>query len=178
MVSRRTFLKSSLIFGGIITAGSIVYWKIPADILLADMEKLNLKFFNAQDQIVLTAIIPVILSGSDATRQSVLMVIKNMDNAIQFLPMKSQQELRDLFSLLANKLARAMLAGIWSSWKMASAAEISLFLISWQNSFFDLLQTGYQGLTQLVFGNYYAEPVSWKHLDYPGPPILTGITIT
>ncbi len=172
MITKRTFLKSSFILGGALTVGSLVYWKIPADELLADMKKLPLTFFNSDDQIVLTAIIPVMLAGTDINKKTVVQTILNMDASIQFLSLTDQSELRDLFTMLANKLGRALLAGVWSSWHTATAEDIAQFLADWQNSFLDLLQVGYQGLTQLVMGNYYSESTSWSHLDYPGPPLL------
>ncbi len=172
MITKRTFLKSSLILGGSVALGTLVYWKIPADELIADLDKLPLKFFTADDQIVLSAIIPVMLSGTGINKETAIRTIINMDASIQFLSLTAQSELRDLFNLLANKLGRALLAGIWSTWRTASPEDIIQFLRGWQNSFMELLQIGYQGLTQLVFGNYYSESSSWVHLDYPGPPSL------
>lgn len=172
MITKRTFLKSSLILSGAVAAGTLVYWKIPADELLSDMEKLPLLFFSDDDQIVLSAIIPVMLDGTSDNKQAVIQTIINMDASIQFLSLSAQSELRDLFNLLANKLGRALLAGVWSSWQRASTEDIVQFLKYWQNSFMDLLQIGYQALTQLVFGNYYSESTSWSQLDYPGPPSL------
>ncbi len=170
MVSRRKFLKSSLIAGGVISTGLVFYSQIPADEISDKLATMDLEFFNEDDQIVLMAIVPVILAGTDANAEMVARVIDNMDKGILHLSLKTQKELRELFDLLANKLARAVVVGIWSSWSTATAEDIVKFLISWQNSSLDLLQIGYQGLKQLTLGSYYSELESWPRIGYAGPP--------
>jgi len=172
MISRRSFIKSSLILGGVISTGAVFYSQIPLDEITQELKNSKLKFLNQNDIVVLLAIIPVLLSGANFNPTKIITVIQNIDDNIQVLSMKSQSELRDLFDLLSSKLGRALMAGIWSSWSHASKPELVKFLIDWQNSFFDLFQVGYQGLKQLVVANYYAEEDSWSQIGYDGPPVL------
>ncbi len=172
MTSRRNFLKSSLVVGGVITTGTIFYWQIPVDEIAEKLKQSNLKFLTENDVVVLLAIIPVLLSGSNINENKIIKVIGNIDNNIQLLSETTKKETRELFDLLSGKLGRAVLAGIWSSWSHATKPEIVEFLISWQNSFLDLFQVGYQGLKQLVVANYYADEENWIEIDYAGPPVL------
>jgi len=172
MINRRTFLKSSLIAGGIISTGAVFYSQIPVDEISEDLKNFKLKFLTENDVIVLLAIIPVLLQGTDINAQKIKKVIQNIDANTQIFSIKSQTELRELFDLLSGKLGRAMIVGIWSSWQHATAAEINKFLISWQNNFTDLLQIGYQGLKQLVVANYYSDEENWQQIGYAGPPVL------
>ena len=172
MVSRRKFLKYSLIAGGTVAAGATFYATIPVDEISQKLKSLDLKFFNDNDEYVLLTIIPVILQGTQADAEVYATVIKNMDDTIQTLPLRVQTELRELMDILASKLARATLIGIWAPWRQASPEQISEFLTSWRNSFIDLLQVGYQGLKSLVLGSYYAESNSWQSIGYMGPPNL------
>ena len=172
MINRRTFIKSSLIAGGVIAAGTVFYSQIPVDEISEDLKNSDLKFLTENDVIVLLAIVPVLLHGTDLNPGKIKTVIRNIDANTQILSIKSQSELRELFDLLSGKLGRAMIVGIWSSWQHASTEEINKFLISWQNSFTDLLQVGYQGLKQLVIANYYSDEENWQQIGYAGPPVL------
>jgi hypothetical protein len=172
MINRRKFLKSSLIAGGVVSTGIIFYAQIPVDEISENLKNSKLKFLSESDVIVLLAIIPVLLQGTELTAKKINTVILNIDNSTAFLSKNSRTELRELFDLLSSKLARAVIVGIWSSWEHATTKEINHFLISWQNSFSDLLQIGYQGLKQLVMANYYSEEENWQQIGYPGPPVL------
>lgn len=172
MFSRRQFLKYSLIAGGTLATGVAFYTQIPTDEIAEKLLNAKLNFFTQDDEYVLMAIVPAILVGTQANSDMVVKVIQNMDSTIQTLPLKTQKELRELFDLLANKLARVTVASVWASWSSATNEEISQFLLSWQNSFIDLLQIGYQGLKQLTLGSYYAESNTWQQIGYSGFPKL------
>jgi len=171
-MKRRSLLKYSLIAGGAAASGALVYSQIPYDEIDQEITQLDFEFFDQQDQIVLTAIIPIMLVGTNQSPKQIAQVIVNMDQAILFLSKQTQKELRELFDLLANKLGRVVLVGIWSSWRTANAEQLIEFLNDWRDSYIDLIQIGYQGLKQLVVGNYYADAESWSQIGYPGPPKL------
>lgn len=176
MMHRRAFLKKLLILGSVLTVGTTGYWTIPEDQKESPFAEMTTQFFKSDDLYVLLAILPVMLAGNPMSDATFRRVIDNMDQSILLLSEKSQLELRQLFDLLGQKLARVIATGIWQNWKAASANEIAQFLENWRDSFLDLLQTGYQGLHQLVMGNYYADSNHWQWLDYPGPPKLTTTT--
>jgi len=171
-MKRRSLLKYSLITGGAVTTGSLLYSQIPFDEVQNKISELDLTFFDHQDLSVLLAIIPVILAGTQLSSKQLTQVIQSMDSGIQLLSLQTQKELRELFDLLANKLGRVILTGVWASWRTANAAQLIEFLNDWRNSYLELLQVGYQGLKQLVIGHYYAEPEHWKQIGYTGPPKL------
>jgi len=171
-MKRRSLLKFAAITGGAAATGALIYSQIPFDEISDEIADLELDFFQQDDKAVLLAVVPVILAGTDLSSKQVINVIKNMDTGIQYLSLQTQKKLRELFDLLANKLGRLMLTGIWASWRSASAEQLIEFLNEWRNSYMDLLQVGYQGLKQLIVGHYYAEPEHWTKIGYPGPPKL------
>ncbi len=172
MVSRRTFIKSSLIAGGVLSAGAIFYSQIPDDEFSIEKQQLNLKFLNESDILVLLALVPVIVAGNELTPEKINNTIKNIDNSILLLSEKTRLELRELFDLLSSKLGRAVIVGIWASWNHAKAEDVVEFLQDWQNSFINLFQIGYLGLKELVCAGYYCEKDNWQQIGYAGPPLL------
>jgi hypothetical protein len=75
-----------------------------------------------------------------------------------------------LFDVLALGLTRGPLTGVWGSWENASATDVRSFLNRWQNSSLGLLKMGHASILQLVMLAWYAQPESWAHCGYPGPP--------
>jgi len=171
--TRRTILKSSL-WGSLAIASGISIWQLS---LTESVEALEgddhpYRFLTLDERMLLWALIPAYLypavqQGDDKLK---LVILQNIDGAINGLPQSTQDELRQLFSLLSFQLSKALVAGIWTRWNKASIDSLQFFLASWQESYLALLRTGYLGLHQIIMGSYYGEPMSWQLIGYPGPP--------
>ncbi|MCW9027383.1 MAG: hypothetical protein OQJ80_00490 [Kangiella sp.] len=171
--TRRTILKSSL-WGSLAIASGISIWQLS---LTESVEALEgddhpYRFLTLDERMLLWALIPAYLypavqQGDDKLK---LVILQNIDGAISGLPQSTQDELRQLFSLLSFQLSKALVAGIWTRWNKASIDSLQFFLASWQESYLALLRTGYLGLHQIIMGSYYGEPMSWQLIGYPGPP--------
>ena len=122
---------------------------------------------------VIAAIAPVTLglalpaSNRDA---ALTRTVDAVETAIDGLSLPAQQEIGELFDLLAFAPTRILAAGVWADWPAASAADIGQFLEYWRHSRFDLLKSGYAALHDLIFGAWYAAPENWPAIGYPGPP--------
>ena len=46
---------------------------------------------------------------------------------------------------------------------------MSAFLQEWRFHRIDMLQTAYHALHDLIIGSWYADPVTWQAIGYPGP---------
>ncbi len=126
---------------------------------------------------IVAAIAPIMLAGAlpddaPAHDNAVVQVVAGFDTAVAALPLAVQDEVRQLFSLLGFPLTRALAAGVTSSWSSASADQIAGFLKRWQFSSNALLRSGYQALHQLILASWYANPLSWRRIGYPGPPAV------
>lgn len=124
---------------------------------------------------VLTALVPVMLTGAlpaagEAREALIVRTVAGVDKAIAGLSLATQREVGELFDLLAFPPTRMLAAGIWSPWPKATPEAIGNFLESWRHSRFDLLQSGYAALHDLIFGAWYARPDTWAAIAYPGPP--------
>jgi hypothetical protein len=172
LLARRQFIKTG-IAGGLLLAAVAVLHK-PLD----RIGKLALVDGNPLDpslRTVVRAIAPVMLQGvfpaADPLRAAALeRIVKDVALAVGALGATAQKEVTELFALLAFAPTRIAIAGITTGWDEASVADIESFLRSWQNSRLDLLKSGYQALHDLVLGAWYADPVSWAAIGYPGPP--------
>ncbi|MCO7224470.1 hypothetical protein [Pleionea sp. CnH1-48] len=165
-----TLTSASLLCGGVIVNQ---YWQSEDyEQLLEDEHSYG--FLQQEDRIILLALAPVILGPSllqnwQQKRVPLSRMTKNVDLAIGFLPARTQQELRELFDLLWNRLGKLLLAGVWASWSSASQNTLNDFLTGWRESWLPLLNSGYLGIQQLVMAAYYSEKPSWEMCGYDGP---------
>lgn len=174
MPSRRTFIKTG-IAGGLLLATAALFQKS-----LDRLGKQALVAGNPLDPSldkVVRAIAPVLLQGpfpaSGAERGAALdRIARDVAAAVAALSASAQQEVAELFALLAFAPTRIAAAGLSSPWEQATAAEIDDFLRGWQHSRIGLLNSGYQALHDLVLGAWYADPQSWAAIGYPGPPAV------
>jgi hypothetical protein len=123
---------------------------------------------------VLSAVLPALLYGAlpqdttlaqEALRRSKTAVIDFMP----FLPQRQQQELNQLFNLLANRLSQLALTGHFARLDGLSISQRLDVLHSWRDSYLLLLQQAYHGLRELLYGAYYGQPEHWQALHYTAP---------
>lgn len=122
---------------------------------------------------MLRALIPVLLEGAvppAGMGDAVSAALHGVDHNLQHLSPELLKLTVQLFDVLAMGLTRGPLTGIWGAWENASPADIQHFLQRWQNSSLSLLRMGHASLLQLVMMAWYAQPQSWAHCGYPGPP--------
>lgn len=173
--TRRRILKGSL-WGGLAIASGVSFWQLSLteSVEALESDDYPYRFLSLDERLLLWALIPAYLypavqQSDDASK---FVVLRNIDGAISGLPQSTQDELRQLFSLLSFQLSKALVAGVWTRWNKASIDSLQFFLASWQESYLALLRTGYLGLHQIIIGSYYGEPMSWSSIGYPGPPEL------
>lgn len=93
--------------------------------------------------------------------------------AIAGLPLASQRELRELFDLLQQPLARRAL-GLSPGWHQATAEEVAAMLQRWRFSRLLLLRSAYQGLHSLLYAAWYGDDHSWAGIGYALPASIKG----
>lgn len=119
---------------------------------------------------VLAAIVPVILAGALRPGSTdAAAAVERTAAAVAGLPLSTQQEVRDLFALLALAPARRLLAGVPDGWAEARPQDVAAFLQGWRVHRVKLLRGAYQALHDLVTGPWYAHESSWAAIGYPGP---------
>lgn len=169
---RRRFLKVGLLGSAVLVAasGGLALRRQPGrcDACL---------WLHKGDQQFLQAVIPVMLAGAlpDKDKQRIRAlneIIDGFDQTVAHFPPSIRAEIRQLLWLLQSPLTRPLLTGTWSSWKKSNAADVNEFLEAWKNSRLDLLRVGYTALHDLVAGAWYANPMSWQRIHYPGAPQL------
>lgn len=170
---RRKILKGAL-WGSLAIASGVSLWQLSLteSVEVVEADQYPYRFLNVDERLLLWAIIPAYLypaldKDDEASR---FLVLRNIDGAISGLPQSTQDELRQLFSLLSFQLSKALMAGIWTRWNQAGIDSLQSFLSSWRESYVALLRGGYLGLHQIIVGSYYGEPMSWQDIGYPGPP--------
>jgi hypothetical protein len=127
---------------------------------------------------IIRALVPVVLAGSlpaDAAERTTAIeeTLEAFARAVSGLAPAIQEEIGEMLSLLSFAPTRLAMAGIGSSWRDASAADITAFLQDWRTSRFELKRAGYRALTQLIQGAWFDNPRAWRLIGYPGPPALS-----
>jgi len=128
---------------------------------------------------IVRALVPVVLEGAlppeeSSRAKAIDETVDAFDRAVAGLAPAIQEELAQMFSLLAFPPTRLAMTGIFSSWREAKAGEIAAFLEAWRRSRFELKRAGYRALAQLIQGAWYDNPLAWKVTGYPGPPDLAA----
>ncbi len=173
MISRRTFITAGLLG---VTALATARWLRGPHSPPGDA---SLPMLDADAQAILRAIVPVLLAGALPTegvarRLAVAETVRGIDVAVAGLAPAAQEELRQLFALLALPPARLAIARVPSPWNEASEADVRACIDRFRRSSFQLLRSAYGALHQLTFGAWYGNPPSWPRIGYPGPPDLSA----
>lgn len=164
-MDRRQFILSGIALAAAASLGaglSIYGWR---QSLNADDNNRNL---------VLSAILPALLYGAlprDASLAA--MELERTKAAVNdfllFLPLRQQQELHQLFNLLANHISQLGLTGHLTQLVDLSIQQRLALLDSWRDSYLGILQQAYHGLRELLYGAYYGQPEHWQALAYTAP---------
>ena len=171
-LSRRNLLKVGFGFTAATTCAAI----LPGLSGCSSSDKLaatGMKFLNAGDVAMFSALIPVVVSDVAALdaaqkKQTINTVLNNIDAACSALVAHQQAELRKLMDLLAVGLLRRLLTGV-GDWRAASPQDIENFLTRWRSSRFATLTAGVNALMKLCAVAYYVLPQAWPAVGYPGP---------
>ena len=165
--TRRTFLKAGLLSAALLAAGGgwyrVTHPAPPRGFVL-----------DGEARAALDAIVPAILAGAlpDAPAdkaRAIAATTERVHQTICGLPLAAQQEVQDLFGLLALAPARRLLTGIPHGWAEAREVDVAAFLQDWRVHRFALLRTAYAALHDLVLGGWYSDPAHWDAIGYPGP---------
>lgn len=170
VLSRRRLLQAGLAgAAALAVAGGVAWFRRRADAMPRALDR------DARE--IVRAIVPAMLAGalpaagSERTR-AIDETVAAVDRAVAGLPPASRGELGQLFALLALSIGRRVFAGVPSPWAEASPDEIDAFLVAWQSSAWTLKRSAYDALHQLVVAAWYANPLAWPAVGYPGPPSL------
>ena len=173
MISRRTFIITGLLGA---TALATARWLRGPNAPPGDA---SFRALDADAQTILLAIVPVLLAGAlpasaEAKHLAVAETVKGIDVAVSGLAPSAQEELRQLFALLALPPARLAIARVSEPWSQASEADVRACLDRFRRSSLTLLRSAYGALHQLTFAAWYGNKAAWSRIGYPGPPDLSA----
>lgn len=174
MLTRRTFLKTGIVGGALLTVVAIL--QKPLD-RMGKRALVNAYPMNNSQGRVIAAIAPVMLGSALPTEavareQAIKRAVEAVAVAVGSLSASTQTEVAELFALLVFPPARIALAGVNVPWDQATETDVAAFLTKWRNSPLDLLKSGYMALHDLVLGSWYADSAAWPDIGYPGPPLV------
>ncbi len=95
--------------------------------------------------------------------------LQRLDDALAAFPTSVQTELSQLLAILAAAPGRVAFAGLSAPWSDATVPQLQVALQSMRTSSLALRQQAYHALRDLTNAAYYADPLAWSLLGYPGP---------
>ncbi|HEX5393174.1 MAG TPA: twin-arginine translocation signal domain-containing protein [Rhodocyclaceae bacterium] len=175
MLTRRQLLKGAAVAGPLM-AGGWAFWPHgtppSAD---PDAEKADsYGFLQATDRRILAALMPALLgteSGNEQIRADGQQVLRDIDATIVRQRASIQDELRQLFILLATHAGSYALLGV-ADVATAPAEALARGLDVLRTREFAQFRQAYGGLRDLILGLWYGQPEHWQQIHYPGPPDL------
>lgn len=172
--SRRQFLIRIFAAAGLAATGRM-FWVGSEEFVpeMLDAEDDSWLELDPDDRLVLAMITPVLLDGvvpKKLSAEALLRYLKDFDQGLSYLTSSQQKEFKELLSLLKSLIGRVVVGGIWTSWNNASPAAVDSMLVSWRNSYLDLIKIAYSGLKELSYGTWYGNPDNWQSIGYAGPP--------
>ncbi|MEI8025702.1 MAG: hypothetical protein WCI18_05060 [Pseudomonadota bacterium] len=96
----------------------------------------------------------------------------DFEKTITTLPRYTQKEVFLLLDLLGSRVTRFLLTGIWSPFSSTPREELDSAIGEWSRSSLGMRRNAYEGLRDLILGTWYANPIHWQKIGYPGVPIL------
>lgn len=127
---------------------------------------------------VMRVLAPALLAGAlprdRATRARALdETLAGIATAIDGLAPIAREELGSLFALLAWAPLRFALGGSLVPLRRMTATDADALLEALRASRWARKRAAYDALHQLTFAAWYANPLSWPAIGYPGPPELS-----
>ena len=160
MLSRRSFLKRSLLAGASLTIGCSLLTKPVTESEQSTSHSISTQYLSQEGVAILAAIVPVMLADIRRPKESEIEeVILAIDETLRFMPPHIRNEIELLLSLLNNSFSRILLTGIWSNWQEADSNAVAAFLDDWKSSSINSLRIGYKGIRDLAYGAWYAVTV-------------------
>lgn len=123
---------------------------------------------------VFAAVARAVLDGclpEDAEQRAIALRehLLRLDGTLGAFPPTVQSELSQLLAILASPPGRTILAGLHTPWAQASVSQLQSALQSMRSSSLALRQQAYHALRDLTNAAYFADPLAWALLGYPGP---------
>lgn len=133
---------------------------------------------SANGIVVMRALAPAILAGAlprepGAHQRALDDTLAGIATAIAGLAPIARDELGSLFALLAWAPLRWALGGSLAPLHAMTTADADAFLEGLRASRWSKKRAAYDALLQITFAAWYANPVSWPAIGYPGPPVLS-----
>jgi hypothetical protein len=122
--------------------------------------------FHAVAKAVLDKSLPALQSQRDEQLRAHL---QRLSVTVAAFPLATQIELSQLLALLASAPGRALMTGLHTGWRDADIAEVQASLERMRTSSLKLRQQTYHALRDLTNAAYYADPIAWPLMGYPGP---------
>ena len=177
MLTRRQWLQGAAASGTLLAGAGWALWPHGAppgsdpDAAQAD----NYLFLNATDRRILVALLPALLGqswpGAEEGHAEAPAVLQAIDGTVVRLQLRTADELRQLFSLLATTAGSYALLGV-TDVSIAPPEELAKGLAVLQDRDIVLFRRAYAGLRDLCLGLWYGQPEHWPEAAYPGPPDL------
>jgi hypothetical protein len=167
-VSRRRFLRRTLLGGALLALGATVLRHLSGYSLDAETRG-RLLALSPKQFLVLRAILRRILAADErgAPDPEIVGVALSVDRYLALLPDELASDVRALIELVEH--SPALFDARLSRFTHLDEAGQDAVLRGWESSRIELRRRGFQALKSLAMMGYYGDPRAYALLDYRGP---------
>lgn len=169
-LSRRSLLTRGLLGGGVLLLGGGGFLALRSS-AVEPAPKDPLQVLDAGEYAVVMAVARRIIApapGMPTVEQ--VNVGPNVDAILGRADAGVRKELRQLLGLFENALPTLLFTGHPTPFSRLPPEQQDAVLRDWRDSRLVLRRTGYTALRTIVLAAYYASPLTWDAVGYPGPP--------
>lgn len=165
---RRQLLKVGLFAGALLTvAGGAAWWLVNTQARSGDrFQPATRNLFLVVGSVVLAGSLP---EAESARHQALQAWLAGLEITVAGMPFAVQNELDEMVLILLNPLGRVGLAGLRQPWESATTAQVQEAMQGLRLSTVAVRQQIFHALRDLCNAAYFAAPLSWAALGYPGP---------
>ncbi len=167
-LTRRTLLRYGLGGALALAAGGLGLALFPGQ---SRAPRRPLQALTERDYAILAAIADRLCPGAPGLPSAgELDVAGHVDALMARLHPADVAEFQQLLALFENALVRALLHGSPVPFSRAAPAVQDASLEAWRTSALPFRRLAFKALRGLVAATYWAQPETWPHIGYPGPP--------
>lgn len=147
-------------------AGAVAWLKpsAPAPALLRDAPARSC--FSALANVMLDGSLP---TDAATRRVAIERHLQRVQQVVAGLPPHARAELAQLLALLGTRIGRWALMGAGNDWDDLPPTRLVAMLTGMRRSSLAVRQQAYLALRELTMAAYFAEPATWRRLNYDGP---------
>ncbi|MFN3199002.1 MAG: gluconate 2-dehydrogenase subunit 3 family protein [Bradymonadia bacterium] len=167
--TRRSFIKKGL-FGGALLTATGAGWLAYKPTRTVPLPAEGLIVLDQETYSILHAFTGRVLTDPTPSPVARAQVPLQIDRTLAAMDAQSREDFVKTLKLLESALLGFVLDFRWTPFTQLDTEDQDDVLDAWRTSLWTVRRSGYQVIKQMITRTYYANPLTYGAIDYPGPP--------